>query len=253
MDVWYITDPVPLPTSDYSYSEVNPLFFPANYFHQIISYTDVCFMKAEAALKGYGGSKTAEEYYYEGIEESFKQYGVAGKYDEYISQDGIRWETSGVGYNDFRGIVKASVDGDPLKQIAIQRWISNYFHGGHEAWCLQRRLRFLDLPPHFNPVTPTTTSENAAEIPERLPYPLSELNMNTVEVQKASDIYFGGRNDMNGYLWFAQKYEPKNWGTMTVRLNNDAVKYWYGNTFKELDSAAIEYQIIKAIKYRSID
>ena len=58
---------------------------------------------------------------------------------------------------------------------------------------------------------------------------------------------------MNGYLWFAQKYEPKNWGTMTVRLNNDAVKYWYGNTFKELDSAAIEYQIIKAIKYRSID
>ncbi|MBN1599156.1 MAG: SusD/RagB family nutrient-binding outer membrane lipoprotein [Bacteroidales bacterium] len=252
-DVWHIEDPLPLPPSDYSYSDVHSQFLVADYYHSIISHVDVLFMKAEAALKGYGGSRTAEEYYYEGIEASFTQYGFSGDYNNYILQDGIAWETSAIGFEDFRGIVNSDIDGDPLKQIALQRWISNYFHGAHDAWCLQRRLRFLDLPPHFNPESPTTTNVLAADLPERLPYPANEDYLNHDEFAEAIDVYFDGDNDMNGLLYFSKEYEHTDWLNIVPRINNDVVRYMYGETFEELDAAGVEYEIIKAIKYRSID
>jgi hypothetical protein len=252
MDVWHVTVPSPMPSSNFSYSMVNQQFLAADYYHLIISHVDVSFMKAEAAQKGYGGSKTAEEYYYEGIDASFAQYGLSDKVEDYKNRDGIKWGTSGKGYWDFRAIVNSSINGDPMVQIIVQRWIAYYFHGGFDAWCLQRRLRTLDLPPHLNPEIPTTTSNTAADLPERLPYPSTEVILNGNEMKLAVDQYFNGNNDMNGYLYFAKHYTRKNWGSMIPRLNNDAVTYWYGNTIAQLDSAGVVYDTIKAIKYRSV-
>lgn len=253
MDCWNLVGiSVPMPSSDYMYSEINSQFLPADYFHLIISHVDVSFMKAEIALRGWGGSKTAEEYYYEGIKQSLEQYKVAGGYDAYIARNGIQWETSGTGYSDFRGIVSSSIDGDPMKQIAIQRWIANYVHGGFDAWCLQRRLRAMELPPHFNPGIPTTTSEVAAELPERLPYPNNELILNNGEAQKAIDTYFDGYNNMNGVLYFAKEPVRKDWCSVIPRINNDVVQYYHGRNFEELIASGAEYDTVKAIKKRSL-
>ncbi len=250
---WNFTGQLPLPESDYQYAPINYSFLTPDYFHMIVSYADVCFMKAEAALKGWGGSKSAEDYYYDGIKASYDQYGLSSAaYTKYISGNGIKWGTSATGYEDFCGIVNASINGEPMVQIATQRWIANYFHGGHDAWCLQRRLKFLDLPPHFNPETPTTTNALAADLPERLPYPEVEINLNSSEVQNAINTYFGGQNTMTGMLYFSKKHTYPEWLKMIPRINNDIVQYFYGKTFASLDSSGVQYQIIKAIKFRSI-
>jgi len=48
-------------------------FFTEDMTFSVITFAETNFMKAEAVVKGWGGSKTAESYYYDGIDASFDQ------------------------------------------------------------------------------------------------------------------------------------------------------------------------------------
>ncbi len=56
------------------------LFFQQQSRYYINTNAETSFMKAEAAQRGWGGSKSAEAYYEEGINASFLQYGVLDGY-----------------------------------------------------------------------------------------------------------------------------------------------------------------------------
>ena len=81
-----------------------------------LSYEEACFLKAEAKLKGWGGSKTAEQYYNEGITASMRKYNISQtNIDKYINSPGVKWNTAvdTVGrqaeFADFIGITTSAI------------------------------------------------------------------------------------------------------------------------------------------------
>lgn len=99
------------------------------------------------------GSKSAQEYYEDGIRASFAQYDISGV-DEYMAQDGVKWGTDKIGFKDSRGLYQAKIMGSngqegQLEQIYKQRHFADFFNG-IEGWNLERRTRaFVGL--HSSP------------------------------------------------------------------------------------------------------
>ncbi|MDN3596911.1 SusD/RagB family nutrient-binding outer membrane lipoprotein [Zunongwangia endophytica] len=117
---------------------------------RLFSYAELSFLKAEAALKGWGSS--AEENYLEGIKASLEVWGLADYYDDYINNTEV----------SFNGT---------LAQIMEQKWIANMFNGD-EAYMDWRRTGF----PNLNP-GPFAREE---VMPLRFTYPDDEINNNSV-------------------------------------------------------------------------
>jgi len=91
---------------------------------RLISYTEVCFILAEAAQKGWSvGSQ--QEWYEKGIKASFDTWEVSGDYDSYIAETGVAYDGS-------------------LEQIIVQKWIANWTVA-HESWCDWRRTGYPNL------------------------------------------------------------------------------------------------------------
>lgn len=158
------------------------LFMTQDMSFNIITYAETNFIKAEAKLLGWGGSLSAEQYYNEGIDASFQQYGAVDS-AQYKEQDGIKWGTSSVGDRGLFGLVTSGITSDPFDKIARQRWLAS-FNQGHDIWCMQKRTRRLPLIDHFNP--DGATGLNYAALPERMIYPpVSESVLNGQALQEA--------------------------------------------------------------------
>jgi hypothetical protein len=185
------------------YATIGTTFLSSSAKYYFFSYPELCFMRAEARFKGYwNGAKTAEQYYYDGIDARCSKYGIAQtKIDTYKNYPGIKWSTptdtlkAGVVTSQFRdflgGFTNSFLGGaeDNLKRIVVQHWIS-LFGQNIDAWTLIRRTELIPFKPNFN------ASQNDgyvtgtwAYIPERLTYPVREQNINTVETQNAIQNY----------------------------------------------------------------
>lgn len=170
----------------------------ANFY--FFSYPELCFLRSEAVLKGYwGGSKTAEQYYYDGIEARCSKYGVSGTaVANYENSPGIHWSTPSdttknpTAFRDYLGgIINSYLGGeeDNFKRIIVQHWIS-LFSQNIDIYTLLRRTEVIPFKPHFgsDPTSANVTSTYAF-MPERLIYPGNELNINTKETQYAISNY----------------------------------------------------------------
>ncbi|RYG98073.1 SusD/RagB family nutrient-binding outer membrane lipoprotein, partial [archaeon] len=60
-----------------NFSRPQPSLFAADRPFYIMSYAELCFMKAEASNKGYGGSQSAEAYYNAGVAANFAFWGLS--------------------------------------------------------------------------------------------------------------------------------------------------------------------------------
>jgi hypothetical protein len=85
---------------------------------RLISYTEVCFILAEAAKKGWSVG-TQESWYEKGIQASLDTWGVGDSYEDYIANAGVAYDGS-------------------LNQIMVQKWIGNWTVAV-ESWCDWRR------------------------------------------------------------------------------------------------------------------
>jgi len=189
---------------DYSnYATIGKEFLKSDAPYYFFSYPELCFIRAEAKLKGiWSGTKSAEEYYYEGIDARCSKYAVTqDKIDKYKDFAGIKWGTptdtlsAGVvptEFFDFLGGFTNSLLGgqeDNLKRIVVQHWISLYGQN-IDAWILLRRTQVIKFKPNFNASqNDGYVSGTWAFIPERLTYPLREININSVETQNAIQNY----------------------------------------------------------------
>ena len=122
---------------------------------RILSYAEVCFLKAEAAYYGWGGD--AEENYNAGVEASFEDWGIEDDYDSYIINDGVAYDGT-------------------LDQIMEQKWISG-FTTAAEAWMDWRRTGLPDLQ--------TGPSPERDRIPLRYYYGNNEKNVNSANYEDA--------------------------------------------------------------------
>ena len=215
------------------------VFMAADMSYNIITYSEINFIKAEAQLKGWGGSKTGEEYYYDGIEASFQQYGATG-FTDYKNRAGIQWGTTSVGDRGLFGVVTSGISNDPIDKITRQRWLASY-NQGHDIWCMQKRTRTLPLIDQFAP--DGATGLDYAPLPERLVYPpLSEGGLNNAAYQKA--ILNLGGNTLYNELQMNTSYDPIQWKTLVPELNQDFGTHFYGDSEDDLIAEGIDYTII---------
>jgi len=184
-----------------NYATIGKSFLASDAKYYFFTYPELCFIRAEAKLQNYwAGSKTAEQYYYEGIDARCLKYGIAqAKIDTYKIFPGIKWstptdttKTGGVPFTDFLGGFTNSLLGgaeDNLKRITVQHWIS-LFGQNIDAWTLLRRTQLIPFKPNFNASqNDGYVSGTWAYIPERLTYPGRERNINTLETQNAIQNY----------------------------------------------------------------
>lgn len=130
-----------------------------------ITYTELCFILAEAMQKGKitVPGETAESLYYKGIKESMNAYGVAAA-------------ATSANYYD-QPLVKYN---GTLEQLITQKWLAMLFKGS-EGWFDQRRTGF----PAF-----VTGPLNAGRgIPKRYVYPDSESALNNDNYKKAVSVF----------------------------------------------------------------
>ncbi len=186
-----------------NYATIGTQFQASDAKYYFFSYPELCFIRAEAKQKGFWtNGKSAEEYYYEGIDARCLKYSITqAKIDTYKKFPGIKWSTPTdttsanvipTEFLDFLGGFQSSVLGaaeDNYKRIIVQYWIS-LFGQNIDAWTLLRRTQVIPFKPNFNASqNDGYVSGTWAYIPERLPYPGRERNINTTETQNAIQNY----------------------------------------------------------------
>jgi hypothetical protein len=151
----------------------------------LLSYSEVLFLQAEAAERGWipGGTAAAATFYTNAITASMQQYGVAAAaITTYLGQAKVGYDAAG-----------ATLAGH-LQHIAFQKWLSMYMQGP-EAWTEVRRTGVPTIVPGCHAVTRSS--------PERLPYDDNEavLNQANLDAAVASQGFSAG-NDLTKPLWF---------------------------------------------------
>lgn len=144
----------------------------------LLTYSEVLFLEAEAAERGWI-SGTPATLYAEAIRASMEQYGIpTPTIDAYLAQPQVTYVGGAAG----------------LTQIAYQKWVS-LFMQGMEAWTEVRRTGVPALVPG-----PRAT---LSTIPERLPYEDNEAVLNAANVNAAVTAqHLSSSRDLSTPLWF---------------------------------------------------
>lgn len=241
--------------SIYQTSYVNRSFLAADAKTVLLNVADAYFLLAEANIKFGLGTLSAQTYYENGIKASFNQYGYSSSdANSYMNQDGIKWNTNGVGRTDSRQLYRADINGkggddNHLEQIYKQRYIADFW-SGIDAWSLERRTRSLRFPPLFSSGSMVTVPDGSNGFyiyQERYIYPRNEMDRNNMEylngsnlLQKSSPTPNSARNGDNivtplGFakpnpdLAAASKYN--NW---QIQYFENMFAYPYGRTYEAM-------------------
>jgi len=142
----------------------------------IMSYSEVLFLRAEAAERGWVAGD-AGDLYEQAITAAMSQIGVAsGDIEAYLAQPSIQYQGGPAG----------------LAQLGVQKWIS-LFGNGPEAYAEWRRTGYPNLQAGPDAI-------NDGLIPVRLPYPDRERSLNRVAVEEAMARQGGAT--INSRLWW---------------------------------------------------
>jgi hypothetical protein len=144
----------------------------------MMTYSEVEFINAELALKGFNTGRTAKAHYDAGIVASMVQWGA--------TMPAGFLNTAGVAYN------ATGTAAQQLEQIMLQKYYA-YFFVDYQSWFEKRRTGY--------PVLPRGSGIPAENVfPSRVPYPtyLQSLNASNLQTAIAS---IGGDNS-NVKLWW---------------------------------------------------
>jgi hypothetical protein len=146
-----------LPSPEWNYTSVSELglkYLEPTAPAYFVSYTELQFLLAEAAKKGFigGGDSAAETFYLRGIQSSFDENGIGA---------------SGAGYSTQTAVAYTPNTG--LDKIALQKWIALYGQG-METWFEWRRTGV--------PVLTPAIQNDLGSIPVRFTYPNIEESLN---------------------------------------------------------------------------
>ncbi len=164
---------------------------------QLMTTSEVYFLKAEAALRGWAGAGTAQANYEMGISTSFEQHGVAGasvymtdntsvpaNYVDPVNaaNNATALSTITVAWDG------ASTNEEKLERIITQKWIA-MFPEGQEAWSEFRRTGY---PKIF----PVVSNQSGGDIDtniqiRRIPFVDSEKSTNAANVTTATGFLKG--------------------------------------------------------------
>ncbi len=168
--------------------------------------SEVAFLRAEGALRGWSMGGDAKTFYEDGVRLSFTYAKVDGV-ESYLTSDNkpASYKDPKLGY-DFGALstIVAAWDANSafelnLERIITQKWIAN-FPLGNEAWADYRRTGY----PRLSSVVVNNSGGvvDSKLGPRRLTYPLSEYATNGVLIKDAVNKYLGGQDKMSTRLWW---------------------------------------------------
>lgn len=186
--------------SKFSVPKVGP-----NDDYPLLTAAEVAFLRAECVLKNWTqDSKSAEQFYNDGIRLSFEQWSASGA-DGYLANEETPAE-----YVDYSGngedapapsdiTVKWADDGKELQRIITQKYIAMY-PLGHETWCDYRRTGYPDFLPVFAKVPP---QYSGLKVLNRLMFSFNEAKDNPANLQAAVGM-LSGPDNFATKLWWAK-------------------------------------------------
>lgn len=172
----------------------------------IISYPELCFIKAEGINRGWV-SGDAESWYKKGIQASIAFYGIhdGSNTVTFLKKDGKlgEFETYTVNFtfeSDYYAQTAVKYDGNTAKgltQILTQKYLAYFRNSGFEAYYQYRRTGV----PEFQ-VGPGIG--NSQRIPKRFQYPNIERTTNGVNLSLALTRQYNGADDINLAPWIVK-------------------------------------------------
>lgn len=146
-------------------SHVGALFHDPTLEGLILDYSEVEFLLAEAAERGYTVPATAAVHYTNGITASLEYWGVSdADITAYLANPDVAYATAA---------------GTWKQKIGIQQWIA-FYNRGFEGWSTWRRLDFVG----FN----TPPLLEYSDIPNRFIFPIEEATLNGTNLTAAKSM-----------------------------------------------------------------
>jgi len=169
----------------------------------LMPYSEVCFLRAEGAARGWNMGGQAKDFYEAGIRASMTETGIADDVTEkyLVSENPNSYGTS-VAFNHTTGSHNT-----PLDKIITQKYIANFPDNGWEAFNDYRRLWMPSLDPFVSPdptavVEPGSTTWKGSI--RRLTYPATEPIVNKAYYEEAA-ARMGGDKTTSRVWWDAKQ------------------------------------------------
>lgn len=150
----------------------------------LMTYSEVCFILAEAHERGWTVPGSAEEWYNAGITASMNEWGItdATAINDYIGQTDVSYTTA---------------QGDWKQKIGVQKWLAMFMQGV-QSWSEWRRLDFMKIEA---PVEGALFDTGNSPAPLRLTYPSNEQTQNATGYQGGVSL-LGGSDKLSTRLWW---------------------------------------------------
>jgi len=170
----------------------------------IITFADICFMRAELAVRGITTGDDPQEWYYRGIDESLAEYDAMGnwaKLADYVPLDPAEVTQ----YKAQPGVVYDPANA--LEQIIVQQYL-NYFKNQNEAWALIKRTGYPSSTGNILKLEDIHQGGVLQAMPRRfvVTFPsLTDLNyQNVLDAinEEKKDPGFGDPTDITGRVWW---------------------------------------------------
>jgi hypothetical protein len=173
----------------------------------VITYADVCFMRAELVLRGLSNdATTAQTLYNAGVTASLQDFDAwaqlaqtpsytalgGSEVANYLAQPGVTYSAS-----------------TALEQVLDQEYLNDYMNP-NEAWALIKRTGYPSPTGVIMPLEALTSGGNPVVMPRRyIPnFPLlGDLNYNNASSAISAELAhpgFGQANDITGKVWWDQ-------------------------------------------------
>lgn len=160
--------------------------------YKTISYSEVQFVLAEAALRGWKTPLDAKTHYENAVraamlftaENTPKEFNHGREINSAYIDDYL----NGKAKFDYKV---------GLYQIMTQKYIASFLHSSWNSYYDYRRTGLPELP--INPAT--NLNEVNTQMPLRWMYPSSEYSQNKDNVNEAIERQFGGTDTPNGVMW----------------------------------------------------
>jgi hypothetical protein len=160
----------------------------------LLTYAEQQLILAEARIRGWITTGTANDYYEQGVKSALANtMAVKSEYAHEMAIDQAYIE----GYFTGEAAFKATTE-EQLKQVWMQRYILNFFQDAPGSFFEYRRTGYPEFP--INPAT-SLNENNKDGIPMRWLYPSSETNYNRENLIEALDRQYEGYDEINKLMW----------------------------------------------------
>ncbi|MDR1557091.1 MAG: SusD/RagB family nutrient-binding outer membrane lipoprotein [Tannerellaceae bacterium] len=168
--------------------------------YDVFLYEEVCFLKAEAFLRGFAQGDAKAEYE-KGVQASFDTWGVSGHAAAYLASANRNLAGTSASFDDTEGAGNTR-----LEKIITQKYLGLFPDMSMEAWNDKRRLNLprLDVPASRNELLYNNGDKDirkSANFIKRVQYPQNEIQINKTEYDKGVQL-LGGPDVVSTPIWW---------------------------------------------------